>query len=308
MIVRDRPSLLVLFFILRGSVLPMIFPQVLFVLILSAFVVWGHNFWPVLVPGFNSAPLALVGIALSIFLGFRNNACYDRWWEARKDWGLLIVASRCLARQSLILEGRGDTVEPAPRRRLVELTIAYAYALLMHLRSGGDEARILARLASDRHEAFLESRNRPDFVLREMGALLAGLKGRGHLSDIEFGLLDATIGQMSGVLSACERIRLTPVPFGYTLLLHRTAYIFCFLLPFGFADMLGWLTPFATALVAYTFFGLDALGNELEEPFGDLPNDLPIGALAETIEINMREALGERDLPPLPEARDYILM
>lgn len=308
MIVRDRPSLLALFFILRGSVLPMIFPQVLFVLILSAFVVWGHSFWPVLVPGFNSAPLALVGIALSIFLGFRNNACYDRWWEARKDWGLLILASRCLARQSLILEGRGDAAEPAPRRRLVELTIAYAYALLMHLRPGGDQARILARLAPERHADFLESRNRPDFILREMGSLLAGLKGRGRLSDIEFGLFDATIGQMSAVLSACERIRLTPVPFGYTLLLHRTAYIFCFLLPFGFADMLGWLTPFATALVAYTFFGLDALGNELEEPFGDLPNDLPIGALAETIEINMREALGERDLPSLPEARDFILM
>jgi ion channel-forming bestrophin family protein len=121
-------------------------------------------------------------------------------------------------------------------------------------------------------------------------------------------MLDGTVGRMSAVLAACERIRNTPVPFGYTLLLHRTAYLFCFLLPFGFADALGWATPFVTALVAYTFFGLDALGDELEEPFGTLPNDLPIVALADTIEINLREALGETDLPELPQPKDYMLM
>ncbi len=308
MIVRDRPGLVSLFFILRGSVLPMIFPQVLFVLALSTLVVLAHRFMPEQVPGFNSAPLALVGIALSVFLGFRNNACYDRWWEARKDWGLLVIAARSLARQSLILDGRAIDGEPAPRRRLLQLAIAFSYALLIHLRPGGDHGRILLRLPKERHVAFLESRNRPDFLLREMGALTARLKAAGALSDIEYSVLEGSIRDMSAVLSACERIRFTPVPFGYTLLLHRTAYIFCFLLPFGFADALGWLTPFATALVAYTFFGLDALGNELEEPFGDLPNDLPIGAIAETIEINLREALGERDLPPLPEPKNFILM
>ncbi|MCM2395028.1 bestrophin family protein [Rhizobium sp. S95] len=308
MIVRDRPGLLALFFILRGSVLPMIFPQVLFVFGLSALVILAHRFWPALVPGFNSAPLALVGIALSIFLGFRNNACYDRWWEARKHWGQLVIAVRSLARQSLILEGRMLDGEPVARRRLLELAIAFSYTLLIHLRPGGDHGRILLRLPKERHVAFLESRNRPDFILREMGGLTARLKATGALSDIEYSVLESSLHEMSSVLSACERIRFTPVPFGYTLLLHRTAYIFCFLLPFGFADVLGWLTPFATALVAYTFFGLDALGDELEEPFGDLPNDLPIGAIAETIEINLREALGEKDLPPLPEPKGFILM
>jgi putative membrane protein len=144
--------------------------------------------------------------------------------------------------------------------------------------------------------------------LREMGRDLAGLRASDAISDFQWAQLDGTVGRMSATLAACERIRNTPVPFGYTLLLHRTAYLFCFLLPFGFADALGWATPFVTALVAYTFFGLDALGDELEEPFGVLPNDLPIMALAETIEINLREALGETDLPPLPQPKDYILM
>ena len=120
-------------------------------------------------------------------------------------------------------------------------------------------------------------------------------------------MLDHTISQMALVQVACERILTTPVPFGYTLLLHRTAYLFCFFLPFGFADTLGWATPFATALAAYTFFGLDALGDELENPFGTQANNLPIVALADTIELNLLEAMHITDLPQAPKPVDYIL-
>jgi len=308
MIVRDRPNLLKLFFILRGSVIQRIFPQVLFVFGLSAFVVWAHRFDPQIVPSVNSGPFALLGIALSVFLGFRNNACYDRWWEARKDWGQLIFTSRDLARQTLILDEADETSRKAARRRLLNLTIAFAHALVCHLRPGHHATRTLARMPDDLVPGYTASRNPPDFLLREMGRDLAGLRASGTISDFQWTLLDGTVGKMSATLAACERIRNTPVPFGYTLLLHRTAYLFCFLLPFGFADALGWATPFVTALVAYTFFGLDALGDELEEPFGVLPNDLPIVALAETIEINLREALGEADLPPLPQPKNYMLM
>ncbi|MCY1322627.1 Bestrophin, RFP-TM, chloride channel [compost metagenome] len=307
MIVRDRPSLLKLFFILRGSVIQRIFPQVLFVFGLSAFVVWAHRADPGIVPSVNSGPFALLGIALSVFLGFRNNACYDRWWEARKDWGQLIFTSRDLARQTLVMVD-AKASENAARQRLLNIAIAFAHALVGHLRPGNHAARALARLPDDLAPGYKASRNAPDYLLREMGRDLAGLRASDAISDFQWAQLDGTVGRMSATLAACERIRNTPVPFGYTLLLHRTAYLFCFLLPFGFADALGWATPFVTALVAYTFFGLDALGDELEEPFGVLPNDLPIMALAETIEINLREALGETDLPPLPQPKDYILM
>lgn len=306
MIVRDRPSLLVLFFILRGSVLPMIFPQVLFVLILSAFVVWGHNDWPVLVPGFNSAPLALVGIALSIFLGFRNNACYDRWWEARRQWGEMIAVARNLARQTLVLE---DTPDAPVRARLLRMQIAFSRSLARSLRrSAGDFSGVAAFLPAEDVASVEASRNRPDAILRLMGRDLAALRARGAISDILFQALDQSFGRLALVQAACERIHNTPVPFAYTLLLHRTAYIFCLLMPFGFADTLGWGTPFAAALTAYAFFGLDALSVHLEEPFEDNPNGLALAAMSQTIEINLREALGETDLPPLPQATDFLLM
>jgi putative membrane protein len=60
-------------------------------------------------------------------------------------------------------------------------------------------------------------------------------------------------------------------------------------------------------LVSYTFFGLDALGDEIEEPFGNSPNDLPLAALSRNIEINLREGLGESDLPKPLAPINYLL-
>ena len=85
--------------------------------------------------------------------------------------------------------------------------------------------------------------------------------------------------------------------FAYMLLVHRTTYLYCIMLPFGLVASLGWATPLVCAVIAYTFFGLDALSEELEEPFGLAANQLPLTALSRTIEINLREALGETNLP-----------
>lgn len=305
MIVRPRPSLLKLFFILRGSVVQQVWPQIVVVFLLSCLIVWAHDVAPAAVPVFNGAPFTLLGIALSIFLGFRNNACYDRWWEARRVWGELVSASRTFARQTLVLETGADGKDD--RRRLLSLSIAFAQALVQHLRQGGGRATTAVLSTTSKIAPLGESRNPPSSLLSAMSAELVRLRAVERISDILFQTLDNTVTRMEGVLAACERIRNTPVPFGYTLLLHRTAYLFCFLLPFGVADVLNWATPFAAALIAYTFFGLDALGDELEEPFGLHPNALPIAALATTIEINLRESMGETGLPPLPQPVDFLL-
>jgi putative membrane protein len=105
--------------------------------------------------------------------------------------------------------------------------------------------------------------------------------------------IDETMSAITAAAAACERIKGTPIPFSYTLMLHRTAYLYCFLLPFGLVDVIGFMTPFVVGIVAYTFFGLDALGDEIEEPFGNLPNDLALDAICRGIEINLRGALGE---------------
>ena len=135
MIVRETPNLLRLFFEIRGSVIRRIYPRVLIVMFMSAIVVWAHTRHPTLVPLVDGAPFYLIGLTLSIFLGFRNNACYDRWWEGRRLWGHLLAHSRDLARQTIILLPSGDQAAKE-RERLIRLNIVLVEDLVRHLRYG----------------------------------------------------------------------------------------------------------------------------------------------------------------------------
>ncbi|WP_207101722.1 bestrophin family protein [Paracoccus shandongensis] len=289
MIVRPRPGLLTLFFVLKGSIILRTWPQLAAVGVLSLIVVAAHRHAPQMVPGINPAPLTLIGIALSVFLSFRNNACYDRWWEARKLWGQMIQSARDIARQTVVLEEGADS--PSPERRgILMAVIAFAHAAVGQLRG-----------------APVPGAGPADAILHGAAALVGRLLRQGRLAPVEALALNESLGHLTQALVGCERLANTPLPFAYTLLLHRTAYLFCFLLPFGLADMLGWSAPLAAMLVAYTFFGLDALGEELEEPFGLMPNNLPIAAYATLIEIHLRSAMGETDLPPMPVPRDFVL-
>jgi putative membrane protein len=297
MIVRSRPGLLTLFFVLKGSIILRTWPQLFAVGALSLIVVAAHHQVPNLVPGINPAPLTLIGIALSVFLSFRNSACYDRWWEARKLWGQIIQAARDIARQTIVLD-EGSEKTSAERRDILMAIIAFGQAVVRQLRQEAED-QDAGRPALDAGPA--------DVILRPVAARIGQLLRQGRLAPVEALALNDSLTRLTQALVGCERLANTPLPFAYTLLLHRTAYLFCFLLPFGFADMLGWSTPLAAMLVAYTFFGLDALGEELEEPFGLLPNNLPISAYATTIEIHLRSAMGETDLPPMPVPKDYVL-
>ena len=301
MILRDRPSMWKLFFVMQGSIVPKILPQVAVIGGLSALVVLIHLRWPHFLPIYDGGPFALLGIAISVFLSFRNSACYDRWSEGRKQWGALIRLSRDMARQTLILP-------EADRRRMLDLVCAFAHALVQRLRPEQTERdKVVCRLSAIEADQWQESAFPTDYILRRMGALLAEWRAAGRIGDIVFQILDRTISGMAGVQAACERIRSTPVPFPYMLLLNRTALLFCLCIPFGFAHTLGWATPFPTMLIAYTFFGLDKLGDELEDPFALRDNGLPLSFLAQSIEVNMREALGETELPVLPVPDGYVL-
>ena len=307
MIIRPRPSLLQLFFIVRGSVIVRILPQMIVIFLLSVAIVWGHEARPGVFLSLNGAPFALLGIALSIFLGFRNNACYDRWWEARRNWGQLVYVARGFARQMLVLEAAHGEEGRVKRRELLNMTIAFGHALVGHLRPGGVEEKVVRHLEAGIIDLYRATRNPPDLLLRLLSADLARLRAEGRITDIQYQMLDASVGQMGAVQAACERIRNTPLPFGYTLLLHRTAYLFCFLLPFGLADSMGLWTPLIAVIVSYTFFGLDALGDELVAPFGTTQNSLPVMAICRTIEINILEDLGETELPAVPKPKDFVL-
>jgi ion channel-forming bestrophin family protein len=302
MIVRPRPTAFGLLFILRGSILPMIAPRLLAVLIVSAAVVWLHQIAPAHLSDITPAPFTLLGLALSIFLGFRNNACYERWWEGRKQWGHLVAETRTLAREFMTLLP-DDT---ALRRRCAHRVVAFAHALRSQLRDG-DKDTARGWLPEEEWKRIAQSRNLADVILLAQAEELRSLLRRGELSDMLYCLFSNRLAALTEIQTACERLRSTPTPFTYTLLLHRTAWLFCLLLPFGLVGTLGLATPVLTAILAYAFFGLDALGEELEEPFGQSQNALPLDAMVRSIEIAIGVALGETNLPDPVQPRDFVL-
>ncbi len=98
------------------------------------------------------------------------------------------------------------------------------------------------------------------------------------------------------------------MPFSYSFLVHRITAFYCLLLPFGIVEIVGLQTPFVSLLIAYAFFGLDAIGDEVEDPFGVEPNDLPLDSISRNIEIDVLQMIGETDTPaPLAAERDILL-
>ena len=304
MIVNPSASHLKLFFTLRGSILLEIVPQIAGVMAWAELVVVLHLWAPEWCPSFNGAALSLIGIALSVFMGFRNSICYERWWEGRRQFGALLGYARQFGREVCLVED----ADGSARKRLVDLAISYTQSLIPHLRSGISAHKALARLSPADREVYAASRNPPDALLGLINQDLAALRRAGRLGEISFQTLDRTVGELSAVQAACERLRSTPVPLVYRLLLYRTSYVFLLLLPFGYVETHAWASPVVAGLIAYAFFGLDELAGQLERPFDTHANGLPIEALADTIEINLRETLGEVNLPALPAPRNHLLM
>lgn len=302
MIVRDRPSGFKMFLLLRGSILPRILPSLLATTLIATVVTLTHGDLFALKITLTTIPFSLIGLPLAIFLGFRNNAAYDRFWEARKLWGELIHKSRSWSRQCQTLIageqpaharlGLADT-----RVRMIYRAIAFSHALRCHLRDRKAAPELQNLLLDAEWQQVNTASNKPDFLMLQMGADLGQCLREGRIDSCLAASLDATLSALTAAAAGCERIKGTPIPFSYTLLLHRTAYLYCFLLPFGLVDSIGFMTPFVVAIVAYTFFGLDALGDEIEEPFGVDANDLPLDALCRVIEINLRESLGDEQVP-----------
>lgn len=286
MIVRSKPAFWDILFAINGSILPRIMPHLAAIAAITALAVWATDQHPGIFAKISAVPFTLIGIALSVFMSFRNNACYARWWDGRRMWGELIIASRSLARQLSALD--------APHRRfLLTGLCAFAGGLAARLR-GGDEAAAIARWYAPSTEG---TPNPTNAVLADLGATCIGLMREGALNPMQYSLVEGQFVALSHVQAGCERIATTPVPFAYSLLLHRTALIFCTTLPFALAGSLAWWTLLPVLLVAYTFFGLDALGHQLEDPFGSQPNALPLDALQRTVERDMLAALGD----PLPD-------
>lgn len=295
MIVRDHPGLAQLFFAMRGSVVPQILPRIVLVMLVAGLMVWFDAYlYPLHLPGV--APFAVFGVALSLFLGFRNNAAYERWWEGRKLWGQLIADCRAFAREVDLF-----VPDSVLRIRLLRLTGAFIHLHRLNLRGlpPDDAARSWV-------SGFADAPHPPCAALDAASLALTEARSAGQLDGFAAKALTERLGAITLAQAGCERIATTPLPYVYSLLVHRTSLLYCLLVPLGLIEGAGWMTPVFVAVIAYVFFGLAAVTEELEQPFGLTANGLPLDAMCRTVERALAAHLDE----PMPEpmqARDFVL-
>lgn len=306
----QKISWLWLLFRTRDSVSIQTWKRVLAITALSGVVTWLHHSftWFSLNP--SALPFTVMGLALSIFLGFRNSTSYDRYWEGRKLWGGLVNTSRNLARRCLTLIRSAD--EPAAvaahQRETIYLIIAWAHSLRCHLR--GDAYETLKALISDKdYENMLAWSHPPLYLAQRLGQQVRTALDRGWIDPLHLALLEEPLSALVDIQGACERIRNTPIPITYVSLLHQLVMIYCLALPLELVGAFDLYTPLFVLIVAYALLGLAAIGDSVENPFELEPHDLPLSQLCRMIEINLRTQLGESDLPsPLEPDSNGVLL
>ncbi|MBL8956863.1 MAG: hypothetical protein JNK82_39180 [Myxococcaceae bacterium] len=240
--------------------------------------------------------------ALAIFLAFRNSAGYDRWWEARKQWGSLINSTRSFARQLATL----GAAKPEVQRAMLYRQIAFAHALRLQLR--GQQKELKETLAPFVEASELEriagSTNAAMWLLQNQGAAVKALE----LEPIRHARLDETLSALTDVQGACERLKTTPVPRQYEYFPRLFLYVYAVLLPLALAAHLEWFTVCVTVPVSFLFMALERVGEVMETPFENRVTDVPLSAMCRTIERNLRELAGDTEkLPPPLEPIDGYL-
>ena len=304
MIIRKKEHWFRMLFIWHGSVLPQLIRRLGLLLIISITITWFREYVFLYNLHISPAPFTLFGISIAIFLGFRNNASYERFTDGRRLWGSLTNTCRSLARQALTLNDKPRDVKETTL--FINYLIALPYTLKHQLRKSDpadDLDRLLPPALAIRVKA---ARYQPIFLIKELAQWVQSAKQRGLIDSIAQQSFDNNLGQLTDAIGGCERIAGTPIPYSYSVLLHRTIYIYCFLLPLGLVDSLGWMMPMIVVFIAYTYTALEAIADDLENPFGLAANDLALDFMSRNLENTLLE-MDDRPLLPEIAADAYVL-
>lgn len=272
-------------------------------------------------------PISVIGIAVAFYLGFKNNASYDRAWEARKIWGGILHDSRSFASAVLTLP-LAEEVPFETKKELVYRHLAWLIALKHSMRKGkpwehngsieklaftphfreealkGVFEEISKYLNPDELETLYSSTNLATQLLTNQTREVKKLEDEGKISEFKHIWIHELITRLFADQGMSERIKNFPFPRQYASTGLFINYIFCALIPFGLLDIFTqsedlhyWLTIPFSGIIIWIFFLVDKIGDYSENPFESAYNDVPISSITRTIEIELLEMLGEKDLP-----------
>jgi ion channel-forming bestrophin family protein len=222
----------------------------------------------------TTAVHSLLGIVLGLFLVFRTNSAYDRWWEGRKLWGSLVNSSRNLALKVSTMANREEE-----KLFFSSMIGNFAFSLKEHLR---DRIKIedMENMSAEDKKEMLVYGNGPTFILTKMYEKLDEMLETGSINGQQLIVIDNELKQFTDILGACERIKNTPIPYNYSMFMKKFIFIFTITLPFGFMSNFDYWTVPIVVLIFNLLVSIELIAEEIEDPFGTDKNDLPTDELA----------------------------
>lgn len=244
---------------------------------------------------------ALLGTAVSLLLAFRTSQSYERWWEARTVWGAIVNDSRTFIR---LVTQFLPSEDHKTIRDFAERQIIWTYAL-------GESLRKLP--FSDKVQKYLDENNInglniPNALLDEHSKQIKEVSASKGLSDFQQMQLNDMVTRLCDSMGKCERLKNTVFPRSYSILVHILIYVFALVLPFGLDDSQLTIEIIITFLIPIVFIAIEKTSIIMQDPFENRPVDTPVTSLAQTIEINIRQMIGEQNVPLKKENTSYYEM
>lgn len=273
----------------EGSVIPAILPRVVFCSIFGILISILHNFnRSVSLPVLSAV---VPSIVLGLLLVFRTNTAYERFWEGRKAWGILVNTVRNLARQTWGAIEEQEPSDRAAKAATLRLMVAFAVATKLHLRGEQVNSELEALMSQERYQLLKTTNHPPLEITFWIGDYLQEQHERGYLNTYQLTAMLKLLDTMVDVLGTCERILKTPIPLAYSIHLKQLLLIYCLSLPFQLVDGLDEWTGLAVGLISFAVFGIEEIGIEIENPFGYDANDLPLDTICTTMQRNIEDLI-----------------
>ena len=279
--------------------------EIIYVLVIATIVYYFTQRFKTLIPEMPLSIPAFLGTAISVILSFKLSQSYDRWWEARKIWGSIVNDSRTfvLQLQSFVKKGNEQTIKEIAFRQ-----IAWCYSLGQSLRGLNAIENLEKYISPDELTSISKHNNKPLALLQLNALQIAELKEKDQLDIFSQIQINNTLVNFSNSMGMAERIKNTVFPSTYRLFLHLFIYIFVITLCIALRDIESHFEIPLLLVISSAFFLLEKSATHLQDPFSNKPTDTPVTTIANTIEINIKQLLNEKDIPVLSQPHKFYLL
>lgn len=285
-------------------------------------------------------PVSVIGIAVAFYLGFKNNSSYDRTWEARKIWGAIVNNSRTFgAAVVTFIQSDQEEKNAAIKKELIYRHIAWLTTLRYQLRLSRQwehtenrvkglyipdvselyfdrlDSEVTHFIPEEEFERYKSKTNMAAQILLTQSVRLQQLRDENYFEDFRHMEFHALIRAFYEEQGKSERIKNFPFPRQYASVALWLSMVFCALVPFSLLDtfieekgLLYWIWPLFSGLITWIFFLMEKIGDYSENPFEGTYNDVPITAISRAIEIDLREMIGDADIPaPMKDEHGFLM-